>query len=441
MLEELKKAVDRFSRIDGTVRIVTHYDTDGITAGSILALALKRADKQFRISAISQLDKKNIEVLKAEENKTLFLLDLGSAHLEELSKFEGDIFILDHHETKNLILEKNISFINPHLAEQDDSSASALAYLFAKELDSRNTDLASLAVLGLVGDFADQNLGKTGNMIIQDAKELVIKKNLLLFPSTRPLNKALEFSNIYIPGVTGSSIGALNLIREAGIKIREEGRLKTLLDLNEDELSKLITLITLKKADTHNIIGKIYLIKFFNQLEDARELSSLINACGRLGYSDTAIAFCMGSKKSKSLAESIYSKYKHELISGLNWISMHDKIEGDGYVIINAGPDIKESVIGTLMSILASSFIYPENTILIGMADTADKRIKVSARIVGHTDCSNLKKIIEKPAELAGGESGGHKKAAGCFIPIDKEQTFIELLQKELNVMHLQIKV
>ena len=442
MLEELKKAVDRFSRIDGAVRIVTHYDTDGITAGSILALALKRADRQFRISAISQLDKKNIEILKAEENKILFLLDIGSAHLEELSKFEGDIFILDHHEIKNLILEKNISFINPHLAEEDDSSASALAYLFVKELDSRNTDLASLAVLGLVGDFADQNLGKIGNMLIQDAKEMIIKKNLLLFPSTRPLNKALEFSNIYIPGVTGSSIGASNLIREAGIKIREEGKIKTLLDLNEEELSNLITLITLKKADAQqNIIGKIYLIKFFSQLEDARELSSLINACGKLGYSDTAIAFCMGSKKSKSNAESIYSKYKHELISGLNWISLHDKIEGEGYIIINAGSDIKESVIGTLMSILASSFIYPENTILIGMANTADGRIKVSARTVGHNECSNLKKIIEKPAELAGGESGGHKKAAGCFIPIDKEQTFIELLQKELNVMHLQIKV
>jgi len=441
MLDKIKKAVDRFSRLEGVVRIVTHYDSDGISAGAILALALKRLDRQFKISVISQLDKKNFENIKAEENKILFLLDMGSAHLEEISGLEGDIFILDHHEIKNLVLGKNISFINPHLTEEDESSTSALAYLFAKELDSKNTDLASLAILGLVGDFADQNLGKIGNTIVQDAKELVIKKNLLLFPSTRPLNKALEFSNIYIPGVTGSSVGALNLIREAGIKIREEGRFKTLLDLNEEELSKLITLITLKRADTQNIIGKIYLIKFFNQLEDARELSSLINACGRLGSADTALAFCMGSKKAKSNAESIYSKYKHKLIYGLNWISMHDKIEGDSYIIINAGSEIKDSVIGTLMSILASSFIYPENMILVGMAQTNDKRIKVSMRIVGHSDCSNLRRIIEKPAELVGGESGGHKRAAGCFIPADKEKTFIELLQKELNVMHLQVKV
>jgi RecJ-like exonuclease len=441
MDDEIKKAVDRFRKIDGLVRIVTHYDTDGITAGAILATALKRMDKPFKISVINQLSKKVIEDLRDESNKILVLLDMGSAHLEELNKVEGEIFILDHHEfPSDLPLSKNICFLNPHL-NGEEAPASAISYLFAKELDSTNSDLAHLAILGLIGDFADQDLGKIGSTIIHDAKEVQIKNGLLLFPSTRPLNKALEFASIYIPGVTGSSVGALNLIREAGIKLRDENKFKTLLDLTEEEISRLLTLITLKKADIHSIIGKIYLIKFFNHLEDARELSSLINACGRLGYADTALAFCMGNKKAKANAESIYLTYKHELISGLNWISLNDKIEGEGYFIINAGTQIKDSIIGTLISILASSFVYPENTILIGLAKTDDKRIKVSARVVGHGKCIDLKKILEKPAEIVGGESGGHKGAAGCFIPADKETPFIELLQKELNMIQLEIKV
>ena len=441
MIDSIKKAVDRFRSLNGIVRIVTHYDTDGITAGSIIASALKKLDKSFKISAINQLDKKNMDLLKQENNKILFLLDLGSSHLDEINLLDGNIFILDHHEVKNAKLSENVTFINPHLTNDEESSASVVAYLFAKELDSENTSLASLAVLGMVGDFADQNLGKIGNSIINDAKDLTVKKNLLLFPSTRPLNKALEFSSIYIPGVTGSSVGAMNLIREAGIKIRENNQNKTLLDLSEEELSRLLTLITLKRTDTENLIGKIYLIKFLNQLEDARELSSLINACGRLGYADTAVSFCLGSKKAKSLAESIYSSYKHQLIAGLNWISMHEKIEGDGYIIINAEDSIKDTIIGTLISILASSFIYPEGTVLVGMARTDDKRIKVSTRKVGHNSDINLKNLLETPTTLVGGECGGHKRAAGCFIPLSKESMFLELLQKELRVNQIQIKV
>ena len=74
------------------------------------------------------------------------------------------------------------------------------------------------------------------------------------------------------------------------------------------------------------------------------------------------------------------------------------------------------------------------------MAHTDDKIIKVSARIVGHNDL-NLKKLLENPAKLSDGESGGHKNAAGCFIPLNKEHVFLELLQIELNVLHLQIKI
>ena len=214
------------------------------------------------------------------------------------------------------------------------------------------------------------------------------------------------------------------------------------MDLTKEELSRLLTLITLKRTDAESLIGKIYLIKFFNQLEDARELSSLINSCGRLGYADVGLAFCMGSKKAKSNAETIYSTYKHQLIAGLNWISMNQKIEGEGYAIINAGSAIKDNIIGTLISILASSFIYPENNILVGMARTDDKRIKVSARIVGHKEGDiNLKKLLAVPTALVDGESGGHSKAAGCFIHLSKEKTFIELLQKELRVNQLQIKI
>ncbi len=442
MLELIKKAVSEFRALEGEVRIVTHYDTDGITSGAILSTALKRIDRQFRISILNQVGKKEVESLKAEKNKITFFLDLGSSVLEEISKIEGEVFIIDHHEISELKLFSNIHFINPTLTETEETSSSEIVYLFARELSSRNTDLAQLAVLGMVGDLVDQEVGKIGDSVIKDAKDITLKKSILLFPSTRPLNKALEFSSIYIPGVTGSAIGAMNLIREAGIKFKDGGKYKTLLDLNKEELSRLLTLITLKKSNPENLIGKIYLLKFFNHLEDARELSALINACGRMGFADTALSFCMGDKKAKANAESIYSSYKHHLIGGLNWISMNKKTEGEGYIIVNSGNSIKHTIIGTLMTILSFSFIYPEGTVLIGLANTEDGRIKVSSRVVGGSSVDiNLKRLLEIPSLTVGGEIGGHKSAAGCFIPSDKAEEFIELVQKELSVNKLQIKV
>jgi RecJ-like exonuclease len=440
LIETIKKAVKRFNSSEGKIKIFSHYDTDGVTSAAILCKALQRKDKNFSIEIVKQINRKMINELANISAEIVFLLDL-SADLEELKRINKEIFILDHHEV--LLkgeMPENISLMNPIIDEDEKLSASCVTYLFTKEMDEKNKDLANLAVLGLVGDIMDRNIGRIGNTIIKDA-DITIKKSLLLFPSTRPLNKALEFSSIYIPGVTGSSIGAMNLLREAGIKIKEGEKFKTILDLDNEELQKLVTLITLRKADLSRIIGNIFLIKFFNKLEDARELSAVINACGRLGYGDVALAFCMENKKVLSNVNSIYSKYKHDLINGLNWISLNEKIEGESYIIINGKNFIKDSLIGTLMSILALSFVYPAGTVIVGMAYSEDGKIKVSARAVGDNSEINLRKVLENVVNATDGECGGHNNAAGCFIPLSQEANFINLLQKELSLQSLNIKI
>ena len=193
--------------------------------------------------------------------------------------------------------------------------------------------------------------------------------------------------------------------------------------------------------DEENIIGNIYLLKFFNKIEDVRELSALINACSRLGYSDIALSFCLGDNNAKSKAEEIYTKYKHEILECLKWVETTKHIEGKKYVIINAKTKIKDALIGTIVSIIASSFIYEEGTIIVGLAYQGNK-IKVSARISGHRDKgTNLKKLMERIIKISGGEGGGHAKAAGCLIPLEKESIFIETLKKELENEEIKIKI
>jgi RecJ-like exonuclease len=428
--------VGKFLAQDKKIQVISHHDTDGICSAAIMASALQKLDKNFSIKILKQLEKENIETLP--KDGILLFLDLGSGNLKELSKLENDVYILDHHELKNPEIPENINIINPHMFEEEPLSGSCLTYLFVKEISNENKNLANLAVVGMVGDMLEKNIGKIGNTIINDA-EMIIKRGLLLYPSTRPLNKTLEFSsNMFIPGVTGSPTGAINLLREIGVE-RRDGRYKNLIELDENEMSKLITSILLRRneKDISDFIGNIYLIKIFNKLEDARELSAMINACSRLEQSSIALSLCMGNKRARKKAERVYANYKQHLVSGLKFVSNHKKIEGDNYVIINAKSNIKDTIIGTIASMLSMSSSYKAGTVIVTMANNENK-IKVSARVAGRNG-RNIREVLEAVTKEVGGECGGHAMAAGCLILKEKEQQFIESLQKKLEVELVKI--
>ena len=206
-------------------------------------------------------------------------------------------------------------------------------------------------------------------------------------------------------------------------------------------LEKLTTSIILRNPQTKNraIIGEIFLIKFFNKMEDAREISAMVNACSRLGNSDAALKFCMEMPNAKREAEEIHARYKQHIISGLDFVSKSEKIKGKSFVIINAKNQIKDTIIGTIASILSNSTLYEEGTIISALAYYEDK-IKVSMRIcVREENKRNLREILEKVIKEVGGETGGHEFAAGCIVSQNNEEKFIETLKRTLEVEMVKI--
>ncbi len=435
---EIKLVVEKFFEIskDKEIQIISHFDTDGITSATIMIKALKKLDKKFSLIIVKRLEEEFIYNLP--KNKLTLFLDLASGSLNHIIKAGlKDVFIIDHHEIIQEI-PKEINIINPELNDKQKISSSGLVYLFCKQIDSKNKEFAKLAVLGMVGDLMEKSIDKLNNGILNDG-EVKRKRGLLIYPSTRPLNRTLEYnSSTYIPGVTGDTKGVLELLREINLN-PINGKYKNLIELDEKEMTKLITAIMLRNPKVKNkeIIGDIFLIKLFNKLEDARELSAMINACSRLGESGLAIQFCMENPKAKKKAEAIHVKYKQFLISGLKFASETEKIQGNGFVIINAKNKIKDTIIGTIASILSNSSLYEEGTIIITMAYYDDK-IKVSGRSVGRNG-RNVREILNNVVTKIGGEVGGHKFAAGCMITQEKEQEFIELLQKNLEIEMVKI--
>jgi len=451
--EAIKRAVELFLEEiekDKFIEIVSHFDTDGVTAAAIMTQTLKRLDKKFRINIVKQLDNEYIDELKKRNIDMLMFLDLGSAFIDSLKDIQCPIFILDHHEMHSIAesdMPSQIVLVNSSNFDEELSGA-GVSYLFAKSINEKNKDLAKLAVLGMVGDMIDQDINRFNNIILKDA-EITIRKGPLIFSATRSLHKALEFSsNVFIPQVTGSSKGVSDLLREAEIKIKDNERYRTLLDLSQEEMSRLVTAIILRRLKTdenpESIIGNIYILKFFNHQEDARELSAVINSCGRLGHTDLAVAFCLECKKAKESVEEVYNNYKHMIVTALNWINSNtkvSKIEGDGYLILNAKKIIDDSIIGTISSIISSSFMYPEGTIIVGLAQRSDKKIKCSMRLCGKKGELNVYEFLGRVCEPLGIDYGGHPNAGGCLFTEDKEHDFIEAIEKELNIRRISVKI
>ena len=442
MLEHIERFAKTFleKTENKDILVIHHFDTDGITSGAVMGRCLKKLDKNFSFKTIKSLEREFIKTLP--KNKVLVFVDLASSHLKELAEFSNDVFIIDHHEISiDFNLPENLHVLNWHLYDDGEEMCSAAnAYLLSKALTNKpDSESATLAILGTVGDIMEKDLGPLANSILKDA-DITVKRGLLLYPSTRPLNKALEYcSNPYIPGVTGNFEGATELLRDAGIGFTKRGY-KSLIELTEDEMKRLVTAIALKlpNADAmEEFVGNLFLVKFFNKLEDARELSALINACSRSGHSGIALLFCMGNKKAKEQGDKIYIKHKQNIVSGLRYVDSTEKIEGKGYVLLNAKDNIQDTVIGTIMSILSMSSVYEEGKIIIGMAYNEDK-IKVSARISGRgkkqKSGHNLKNVMDEITEFTGGEAGGHQFAAGCLISKDQEKAFIDLVKKKLDI-------
>jgi len=309
-------------------------------------------------------------------------------------------------------------------------------------------DLAHLAILGAIGDMQENNgfHSDLNNFILEDAvnsKKIEVKIGLRMFGmQTRPINKVLEYTtDPYIPGVTGSEQGAKRFLQEIGLNFVENGKYKKLVQLSEAEMKKLVTSIILKRIGSEekpeDVLGKIYILteeEDENPLKDAKEFSTLLNACGRMNKPSIGIGCCLGDKKSKEEAITLLLDYKREIINSLNWFYANKNKfpEGKGYILINAEDHLKDTMIGTLGSMISKSNLYPKDFTILTMAYTIDGNIKASLRTVGRSK-KDLRDIINHIVSKVGGIGGGHKYAAGALISQEKEKDFIETSKQVLE--------
>lgn len=421
----IKRAVEKIKSTESVIQVVSHYDADGITSAAMLTSSLLYLNKDFQITVVKKINSNLIKDLKLRNPELVLFADIGSSYLEEIKELNCDIIITDHHDIVGSESER-IIHINPELLEINLSGAGT-TYLLVREIFENNS-LAPLAIVGTIGDYA-----YSANSKIFESPFVEMERGLNLFGRlSRPLHQTLGFSGL----LDMDQSKAIQFLAELGIKSQKNGKWRTLNDLDEDEKKKLADAIVKEnhgKFDKERIFSDIWTLRNYpDELQDAREFATLLNACGRMGEAATGIAVCLGNKKFLGNARGLLKGYKRLIANYMRWLENNPESikQSDFATYIIAKDNIHENLIGTIVSMI---FKNSEKSI-IGLADAEDG-IKVSAR----SRDIDINKIISEAARMCGGKGGGHREAAGCTIPKGTEEEFIKICDNLLKEKFIKI--
>jgi len=428
LTELINKASEKIKSTDSLIQIISHLDADGVCSASLVASMLMELNKNFQITIIKGIKPEIIETLKKREPKLVIFTDIGAGYLDLLKELNCDIIVIDHHEIEGSASERMIH-INP-LNFDLELSGSGTAYLLVKEVLQHN----SLAALAIVGTIGDANYSVSSKIF--ETPLIEVETGLNLFGRfSRPLYKTLEFSGIL--GLDDQS-KVLQLLYEIGIKPQENGEWRTLNDLTIEEKRKLADAIVKESLKNENykkemIFGNVLTLKQFpDELQDAKEFATILNACANMNEPAIGIALCLGSKKALDYARGIVKGYKKLIGNYLRWIEKNPQCinQNEFATYIIAKDAINENMIGTIVSML----FKPSEKTLIGIANAEDG-IKISAR----SKDVDIREVILEAARKCGGSGGGHQHAAGATIPLNSEEKFIEECEKLLGKGKLEV--
>ena len=464
LYEQIKPFCEKITSIvdnNKETYVITHLDADGIISGSIISILLIRLGAKCCIRTVSELTVNVIEQLKAESHDFYIFTDLGAGIAKELhTALEDRWMVIDHHQIPNQELKATY---NDHVLNSwsygidggKEVSSGGMAYLLASTLHRKSKDLSCIAVVSAIADRQDQGakkslLGINAEIAKTAESEGLLRVDLdLMFTGreTKPLHEAIAYTSFpYIDGLTWNSENSYTLLKNAGIKMKDNGgRWRVLSGITEEErgiildaIAKFVVTSTKKNGGSHiidDLSGYVYTLineDQRSQLRDAREFSTMLNACGRIRRAGVGIGICMGDRNGMlSEAEKITTDYRSALRKYISTIFAEKwRLFDDGRsVFINGEGLIAEDMLGAISSLLSGSPTF-ESKLLFVRTLSKDGDYKISSRkCLMCESMVNLGMMLRNCSEAVGGIGGGHSAAAGCRIPSAKLENFLSSIR------------
>ena len=428
LLTTLSQAAD-IVRSHDFIQVFSHYDADGVSSAAIIANALLRAGKEFRVTLFTTLNDFNMGIISRTKADCMIISDLGASYIDQLDELDSEIVVLDHH---TVISEaKKVCYANPHLYGIDGMTSgcgATMSLLFAITLDEGNWDLVQLAFAGIAGDRQHINgLSGLNTYLLDQGVERGFIEEVpgSLIPAGDLMTELFLVTDPYIRGISGNAEGVSKILEDAGIK---HG--KSFMDLTEEEKRKLSSLIAVKLTEQgvqlssmNEVARDRYFLKGMNM--DAEVLSSILNGCGRSGVGGMGIAAGMGDKRAMELGAELTRESARLVVE--NMVALDEK--GLNQRKYFQWFDSTDSGFTGMLCGIAMQSIGDSDKPTIGLNQSNDP-VNISSRgMWGQLEKGiDLSVAMREACAAVGGSGGGHRIASGGSVPADKVEEFLDIL-------------
>jgi RecJ-like exonuclease len=413
------------------IRVVSHYDADGIAAAGILCTVLYRAGYDFHATLMRNPFTKGFDRLKTEENELILFSDMGSGQLEAIAQLGSQAIVFDHHQYLTADAPSNIIQMNSNVFGVDgnyEACGATLSFAFAKAVDPGNEDLAALALAGATGDkqYIGGMRGFNKTILDEAVQKGVLKEQTSIKLAGENVADALFYLvDPFYPGLSGNTEEIKATLEK--LKIDPATPLEKIDKEMMIRLQSFLLFRLIKAGCPQNILD-VVIRKRYSSVSQGWELerfADLLDACGKNGHRSLGLSLCLGNNAAWNEALGVEKEYKQKILAGLQSLEQGGMKEMEGLRCFYSD----NSSLGGVIAGIAINYVCDEKKPLFSLArKETDDEVHVSGRgnqklVKQGLDLGVAMKLV---ASELGGFGGGHKIAAGATIQFEKEKEFLE---------------
>jgi RecJ-like exonuclease len=451
--DDVKAAAEQIAAAP-EVTIISHIDADGISCEAILSQAISRLEIPVRSVFVRQLEPLTMPQVPSDSSLKVFT-DLGAGQqnlMLDRGLSEKEVLIIDHHVSQPA--GREYTQVNCLPYGYTRMSAAGVSYLVGKELDNSNTDLAGLAVIGNVGDMmAREKCGLVGparDIIVEDGVRHgsveVHRKDLNCYgTATRPLHLSLAYNDDpFIKGISNNPEGARQFLKRLGIRQQApDGRWYVWEEISVEDkrtiISALAEQLIANGEKVNRLLAETYCFPLETPrtpLRNAQEYATLLNSCGRWSKPQVGSAILRGDRGSAYRdAEHMLNNHRSIIRDLLQFIIDTGVKELENLQWLHVGGRYPDTIVG-IGAGMALSKLNSSKPILIMCEVPEDRNLtkvsmRTNERVVERG--IDLQQALSNASAEYGGGGGGHKIAAGAYIPKTAEEEFVQRVNRILG--------
>ena len=451
--DDVKAAAEQIADASG-ITIISHIDADGISCEAILSQAISRQGINVKSVFVRQLEPLTMPQVPSDNTLKVFS-DLGAGQQNlflERGFTEKEVLIVDHHVSQPC--EREYTQVNCLPYGHDRMSAAGVSYLIAKQLDPVNVDLAKLAIVGNVGDMmAREKCGLVGlarDIIVEDGvrhKNVEVrKKDLNCYgTATRPVHLSLAYNDDpFIMGISNNPEGARQFLKKLGIQQQTESRRWYVWEeISQEEKRIIISALAEQLIANGDTVDRLFAETYGfpdeiprTPLRNAQEYATMLNACGRWSKPQIGGAILRGDRgPAYREAEHMLKNHRAIIRNLLEYIIDTGVKELENLQYLHVGGRYPDTIVG-IGAGMALSKLNAKKPILILCEVPEDTNLtKVSMRTTERVveQGVDLQQALNCASAEYGGGGGGHKIAAGAYIPKTAEEEFVSRVNRILG--------